>query len=153
MMSSNNLENNPKSILQTNIMRWNHDLKHFNKIKKFRCRYNKIEVKCIFKPNKFNDIFDHHPIKNSNTIKVINSINLKNEDLNPFYDNLRENDINNGFLLCYHYRIISKENNLNKLKNNLWYINNKYTIDDLMSSDHNEIIDKTLKNKSIIIYQ
>jgi len=62
---------------------------------------------------------------------------------------LRENDIENGILLCYHYRIISKENCINKLQNNLWYIQDGYTIDDLLSCDYPEIIDETLKYKTI----
>ena len=40
-------------------------------------------------------------------------INKKEDKLNSFYENLRENDIKNGILLCYHYRIISNENNIN----------------------------------------
>ena len=62
---------------------------------------------------------------------------------------MRENDIENGILLCYHYRIISEENSINKLKTNSWYIQNGYTIDDLMSCDYPEIIDETLKYKTI----
>jgi hypothetical protein len=51
-------------------------------------------------------------------------------------------------LLCYHYRIISNENNLNKFKNNSWYIRgNAGSLNDLKNSDHSEIIDETLKNK------
>ncbi len=66
-----------------------------------------------------------------------------------FYSNLREEDIKNGYLLCYHYRIISKENSINKLKTNSWYIQNGYTIDDLMTCDYPEIIDETLKYKCL----
>ena len=62
---------------------------------------------------------------------------------------MRENEIENEILLCYHYRIVSKENSINKLKNNLWYIQYGYTIDDLMSCDYPEIIDETLKYKII----
>ena len=55
----NSIKKNPKCLLETNIYRWNHDNKHVNtvnNIKKFRCRYNEIEVKCIFKPKNFNSI-------------------------------------------------------------------------------------------------
>ena len=47
MMSSNNRRKNPTNLLEENIYRWNHDLKHFNQIHKFRCRYNEIECKSI----------------------------------------------------------------------------------------------------------
>jgi len=149
MMSCNSKEKNPNSILLENIYRWNHDKKHPHIIKKFRCRYNKIEVKCIFKTDKFNSLTDHFPISQSDNIFTVDSISKEKQQLDTFYHNLRENNIKNGILLCYHYRIISRENCINKLKNNLWYIIDKYTIDNLMSCDYAEIIDETLKNKII----
>lgn len=147
MMSSNNIKKSPENILATNIYRWNHDKKHPNKIDKFRCRYDEIEVKCIFKPQYFNNIWDHHPKSQLHNPTIVNSINLNKENLNPFYTNLREKDINNGILLCYHYRIISVENSINKIKTNYWYKKNNYTVNDLMSSDNAEIIDTTIKDK------
>jgi hypothetical protein len=149
MMSCNKIQYNPKSLLETNIYRWNHNKRHINlrsNEPKFRCRYDKIEVKCIFKPRYFGDLNDHHPIKPivKNPI-IIESIHNKLHPLDPHYNNLRENDITNGFLLCYHYRIISVENCLLKIKNNIWY--KRYTLNDLLSNDYAEIIDETLKNK------
>ena len=148
MMSSNNREKNPKSILLENTYRWNHDKKHdSNNVRKFRCRYKSIEVKCIFKPSKFFDIKDHRPISIENNLVIVDGVN--NKTINTIrYNNLREKDINNGILLCYHYRIISRENNINKLKSNFWYINNKYALEDLMKSDHSEIEDETLNYKT-----
>ena len=147
MMSCNSIKKNPDSILLENTYRWNHNKKHPHKKRKFRCRYDEIEVKCIFKTNKFNSILDHHPSSKIGKIFVVDSITKKERQLNQLYKNLRENDIENGILLCYHYRIISEENSINKLKNNFWYIHNGYTIDDLMSSDYSEIVDETLKYK------
>ena len=148
IMSSNSIKNNPDSLLQTNVYRWNHDKRHINNINKFRCRYDAIEVKCIFKPRFFDDICVHHPIKQiSSDIIVVDSIKNKEEELNVFYKNLREINIQNGYLLCYHYRIVSIENCLNKIKNNIWYKN--YKLSDLLSSDHPEIIDNTLNFKKL----
>ena len=114
--------------------------------RKFRCRYDAIEVKCIFKPRFFNDIFMHNPLKPiSSNIKIVESIRNTNQPLDPFYKNLREKDIAEGYLLCYHYRIISVENCLHKIKHNFWY--KKYKLMDLLSNDYPEIIDETLKNK------
>jgi hypothetical protein len=147
MMACNNRQNNPKSILLENIYRWNHDKKHINimnSIPKFECRYNQIEVKCIFKAQKFNKIDIHHPSNPDGKVKIINSINKKEESLNPFYNNLREIDIRNAYLNCYHYRIISRENSKNKIKNAIY---KKFTLDDVMSFDYPELIDETLKNK------
>lgn len=151
LMSCNKIKKNPKNILTNIFYRWNHNYKHphKNNIHKFRCRYNSIEVKCIFKPDKFEKITDHFPESTNNNIICCNSINAQNDELKKFYNNLRENNINNGYLLCYHYRIISEENCQNKLKTNKWYIEDGYTLDDLMLSDYAEIIDFTIRNKYI----
>ena len=123
MMASNNIDKNPESVLETNIYRWNHDKRHpYNNVNnnhnasKFRCRYDSIEVKCIFRPNKFDLLSLHSPKHLNSQIKIVNSINKSPELLGSKYDNLREIDIKNGYMLCYHYRIISKENSINKLK-------------------------------------
>ena len=76
--------------------------------------------------------------------KIFRFKNTK-QQLDPFYKNLREIDIKEGYLLCYHYRIVSIENCLNKIKNNLFY--KKYKLKDLLSNDYPEIIDETLKYK------
>ena len=155
-MSCNNRKKNPKSILLENNYRWNHDLKHENTAKndlclkwpKFRCRYNRIECKCIFKTQKYDKIRHHIPIPDDKKKSIlVNGIDKKIDDYTQGYNKLREYKIKNGFLLCYHYRIISQENCLNKLSTSKWYIECKYTLDDLMSSDHPEIIDNTLRNK------
>ena len=123
---------------------------NINNIPKFRCRYDKIEVKCIFKPAYFNDVFDHHPIRPViDDLNVVNSIDNSVSKLDPWHHNLREIDIKEGIMVCYHYRIISQENNQKKLEQNYWYIQKGYTCDDLMSSDHPEIVDFTLKKKLI----
>jgi hypothetical protein len=151
MMSCNSINNNPESLLRTTIYRWDHDKKHLNNISnkhKFRCRYDSIEVKCIFKPKYFNKILMHnptHPICNSK-IKIVDGVKNEKQHLNSFYNNLREIDIKEGYLLCYHYRIISIENCLNKIKYNLLY--KTYKLEDLLSTDCPEIVDETLKYKS-----
>ena len=89
-----------------------------------------------------------------NNISIVNSINLEKELLTPFYPKLREKDIQGGKLLCHHYRIISKENSINKIKTSFWYIQDKYTLDDLHSSDYPEKIDMTMctRAKQLNIY-
>ena len=149
MMSCNSIKNNPESLLNTNIYRWNHDMKHINTVSfqhKFRCRYDIIEIKCIFKPYFFDNISDHTPTTpNTKNIKIVDGIQNLECPLSPYYFNLRENNIEQEYLLCYHYRIISIENCLNKIKNNVFYKN--YTLEDLLSNDYPEIIDETLKLK------
>ncbi len=153
MMSCNLLEKNPKSILKEITHRWNHDKRHPNEIHKFRCRYDSIEIKSIFKPQFFSCVSsmpgkDHHPHNHlGDTAQIRDGLENKPGELNPFYKNLRESDINTGLLLCYHYRIISIENCIHKLNTNRFY-RSRYLLQDLMKSDHPEVVDKTLKNKS-----
>jgi hypothetical protein len=142
MMGCNNRKKNPKSILKENIYRWNHDIKHY-KYKKigYNDPYTAIECKSIFKPKFFKNIKTHIPIQYlGEKNKIVNSIDLKTIT-GTKYKNFREIHIKIGYLLCYHYRIISEENSLNKIKNNIFY--KKYKINDLMSFDYSEIKDET----------
>jgi hypothetical protein len=90
MMSCNSIVENPKYLLQTNIYRWNHNNKHINNISnehKFRCRHKSIEVKCIFKPKYFDDIFYHHPINPvNNNVKIVDGVYNKYKKIDPFYN-------------------------------------------------------------------
>lgn len=149
MFGSGGQKKNPKSILESNIYRWNHDIEHPYPMKfaKFKCRYNKIEVKCIFKTNKFEIIHVHTPKKPLERVNIINSINLSRSNLTPFYNNLREEDIKNAYLVCHHYRIISEENSINKVKQSNLYRRLKITLNHLNLFDYSEIKDETLKNK------
>lgn len=151
MMSCNSLKKSPKNLLETNVYRWNHDLRHVNnvsKFKKYKCRYRVIEAKCIFKPRFFDDIFDHNPLEPVNkNLNIIESISNKSTKLNTFYKNLREKSIKTGYLLCYHYRIISIEKCREKLRKSAWYVD-VGNLQDLMSNDYAEIIDDTMKKKS-----
>lgn len=149
-MSFNSIEKNPESILNINIHRWNHDKKHSHSQFKFRCRYNKIEVKCIFKTEKFNKCKSHTPIDCNGNVITVNSINASPANLSIFHEKLREVDIEDGFLLCYHYRINSIEHALSKLKHNKYY--NPFSLEDLIEFDYPEILDDTLKNKYSLIY-
>lgn len=151
MMACNSIKSNPRSLLRTNIYRWNHDVRHENNRSyenKFRCRYDTIEVKCIFKPRFFAGIYDHYPVnQNCKDISVVESIRNTKRKLDGFHEKLREIDISDGFLLCYHYRLVSIENCLDKIKNNVWH--QKFNLEDLLSNDYPELMDETLKNKSV----
>ena len=81
MMACNNLDKNPESVLKTNVYRWNHNKKHPHKIQKFRCRFWNIEVKCIFKTEKFNNITDHYPSGiTSNNVVIIDQVAYITDD-------------------------------------------------------------------------
>lgn len=154
---------NPKSVLNNNIYRINYDKKYnfkCNSLKgknKFSIQNSgtQIQTKSIFKCNKFNCIHDknnpsdHYPVFPINqNLKIINSVNLLPIDLyDKDYNSINENLIKKSFLLCYHYRIISEEHALNKIKTNNWYIENNYSLKDLINNQSKDIIDYTLKNK------
>jgi hypothetical protein len=88
---------------------------------------------------------DHYPSGTIGKIRIVNSINKKKTKLSPFYYNLRETDIENGYLVCFHYRLISRESCLRKINTNKYYKN--FTLNDLMLCDYCEILDESLKNK------
>ena len=163
MMSAVN-KKNPKSVLETNIYRINYDKKPNYRCKsqygrgKFssQSRGTQIQCKCIFRCNKFNGIHDinkpsdHHPVfPNTKNIKWVESVN--NSKVHLYFtnrNNIVEKDINSSYLLCYHYRVISEEHAITKLKTNHWYIENGYTLQHLMRTCK-DIHDETLKYKSI----
>jgi len=149
MMSSNQRPKDPPSILQYLTTRWNHNLKHPHPHQWFkgRCRFHEIEVKCISKCAKINSLSLHHPI--GNNIHVVESVHCNNSELNPFFKKFRESHIKQATMLCYHYRVFSKESAKRK------FINNKLdgykfgNITYLLESDYSELEDEFMKNKSI----
>jgi len=147
-MSGANLENNPKSVLKSILYRHDNNKKHPHPVSKFRCRSVEIECKSIFKPSAFSHIQDHGP----NSKDSYNGVDLTKNRLKVkkgfyFFSHLRENDVKNGVFLCYHYRYISDENSKNKLKNNGWYINDKFSFNDLKTSSYPEIYDNSMLKK------
>ncbi|MBA42756.1 MAG: hypothetical protein CMF62_01960 [Magnetococcales bacterium] len=149
MFSCNNRKKDPKSLTKELLWRWDHDKKHPhpNNFFKGRCRYTSIDCKSIFKTSRFkflNKDSDHYPSGTIGNIRIVNSINKKKTKLNPFYYHLREKDIKNGYLVCFHYRLISQESCQRKIETNKYYKN--FKIEDLMLCDYCEIYDETLKN-------
>lgn len=151
MMAFNGIEQNPDCLLETNIYRWNHDKKHnglFGK-KKFRCRHEEIEVKCAFKTKSFDQCWDHGPKEDDfSDVKVVDGVYNRGATLGPFYRRLREKDISQAFLLCFHYRVVSKQQCVDKLIGSQPSDYASIDPEDLMSSDFPEIIDNTLCLKS-----
>lgn len=147
-MSGANLKNNPKSVLKDIVYRHDNDKKHPHSVGKFRCRFKEIECKCIFRPSLFTSIRDHGPDSEDSH----NGVDLTKNRLRLnvtcyFFSNLREKDVKNGVFLCYHYRYISDENSMNKLKTNGWYINDGFSFNDLKTSSYPEIYDDSILKK------
>jgi hypothetical protein len=155
MMGCNKRENDPKSLLIENNMRWNHNKKHPSNWKKNRCRYQLIGCKYIFRSSHFKAMSCHEPIIDNTQRRIfrtVDSINRTMTVLDSNYRKLREHHIKNGYILCYHYRIISMES----LKRKHFIFDNKkfcggggYKLkpERMMRSDHNEVLDNTLANK------
>lgn len=149
MMSANGRQRNPDSLLLETTHRWDHDRRHENAVsdhQKFRCRYDEIEVKSIFRPEKFGFLADHNPYGARGDIVCIDSVDNEPAPLNPVHRNLREADIARAFLVCYHYRVYSVESARQKMQSSLFY--GAYTLDDIMSADHPELVDETLARKT-----
>ena len=109
---------------------------------------NQIEVKSISKCDKIKELTLHHPVT-TKSITSIDSIYCNSCQLNPFYKNLREEDIQNAYFLCYHYRIFSIESAKRKMINNKLDGYKMQNLRFLMQSDYSELFDDFMKNKSI----
>lgn len=148
MMSSNGINKSPKSILETNVYRWDHNIKHLNSVtnnKKFRCRYDQIETKAIFQPKYFDNISDYGPSKPIYRVMMVDSIDANPFHETIFYESLREDSIKKGYLLCYHYGIISREDCVKRFNSD----KSSFSLEEMLSSDYNEIFDKTLRIKTV----
>jgi len=151
MMASNNLEFDPPSLLQGLPYRWNHDLRHPNPTNNYKskCWYDYIHCKCIFKGNKFTSFHNHAPYFDSSELIAVDSIYGKRYDpiYHP-YDNLRETDISQAYFICNHYRVISKQSCIRKCAENK-LPGYQSDFKDIFSADYPEVLDETLKKKSI----
>lgn len=156
MMARNKRVKNPESLLQDVTHRWNHDINHIQTIKsttqKFVPMYHAIGTKAIFNPKKFTRLQVHSPVppEDFENIKAVDSVHLK-----PFkmvlgherYKEFREHDISSAVLLCYHYRFCSEEHIYYKHQNTVYNFEN---IEACLNYDYPDLIDNTLRDKSIL---
>jgi hypothetical protein len=155
MFGSSGNQKTPESILKSCVYRWNYDKKHPHPFKsvKHQCRYHKIEVKCIIKPEKFLCVSasPHHPTNpvKPNGYVSVNSVNGAVSKIDPFYANLRNKDISRAILTCNHYRYYSRE--FMQQKCNSSHIDQRYTtkhaLRDMLAADYNEILDTSISSK------
>ena len=161
MFGSNGEDRNPKQVLTDTIWRWDHDKKHPHpeeamKIWKHRCcKYDKIEVKSIFKTEAFAKLTTHCPSDPTREINIVDGVdNIQNYMNDPeteiWYHNLREESIDRAYLACNHYRNISKEQMKQKADDShlpLYRVKNCYELQ--LQSDFSEKEDEFIKNKAI----
>ena len=152
---SNGRNKNPQNVLIDTTWRWNHDLKHPHPSnwEKGCCKYDKIEVKSIFRTSKFKELVTHCPKGAIGNVKIVDGVDkiLPYEDeVQIWYHNLREENIERAYLTCNHYRTISKQQMKQKSDDShlpLYRINNCYELQ--LQSDYSEVEDTLLKNKAI----
>ena len=150
---------NPTSVLRNNVYRLNYDQKpNFTcdskqSTGKFSTQLSGriTKIKSIFKCDVFDSILgnDHTPcLPCKNKIISLESIKNSFDKYQNINLNLTESKIQNSFLLCYHYRVISEEICKKKLSTNNWYIENGYKLSHLLKGDRS-IMDNTMKYKSV----
>jgi len=152
MMGFQGREKDPESLLMELDHRWNHDKRHPNKVKnhKFRCRYNSIEYKSIWRPSAFREWGLHTPEKPLASPLYMDSVHntlVEGPVVDTAY-HLSELDIHIGHLLCYHYRTTSKEHARRKTlhqSQELYQKENAY--EGILSNDFNEVQDDTVKKR------
>lgn len=161
LFGSNGQDRNPKNVLTETTWRWNHDLKHPHSEQAMRiwphrkCKYDKIEVKSIFRPEKFNKLTTHCPSDPVGKVNIVDGVdnidNYMNEpETEIWYHNLREDSIRRAFLACNHYRNISKEQMEQKANDShlpLYRVDNCVNLQ--LESDFSEIEDTFMKEKAI----
>ncbi len=148
MMACGEREEDPESLLLEIRHRWNHDLRHPHPYgwHKGRCRYEAIEVKSLFRSSAYAFIDNQHcPRTPVARIKCANSVRCEPALLNSHHSNLRERDIEEAYMVCYHYRLISRQSCQRKQMAN----DEKYHVatDSIMASDHAEVRDDTMGQK------
>lgn len=151
MMACNHREKNPPSLLQGIVHRWDHDKKHphSKKWKKGRCRYDEIEVKSIFKGEAASKIDIHHPRAYKERIMAIDSVYNNAKPIRPLYKGLHETEIAHARMLCFHYRIFSKEECALKLEGSKLAGYKEASFADLWVTDYAEKEETFLREKSI----
>ncbi|MEM8863535.1 MAG: hypothetical protein AAGD96_34950, partial [Chloroflexota bacterium] len=154
MMASGGREKDPTNLLCELTYRWDHDLRHPKAVwGKAQCKYEQIEVKCIFRPQNVSFIATHHPIVfDEADFDVVDSIQNEPAAHDLYHPNLRNVDIENGYLLCYHYRVVSTESAARKIESHTKLRGEggyaAYSPEVIMAHDYAEIVDETLKLKT-----
>ena len=157
MMGFQGREKDPNSLLLETSYRWNHDKRHpvlseSQHSHKYRCRYDSIEYKCIYKPSKFKKWGVHIPTDCNKSTLHLDSVH--NDIITPTKKttyHLSESDITKAPFVCYHYRTTSKEHARRKCvhQNNSQYKEDgQYEL--LLSNDYNEVNDNTVKDRVLL---
>lgn len=149
MMAGGGRIRDPESLLSGVVERWNHDAHHPHPRgwHKGRCRFDEIEVKSAFRSDAFSSIDNAHCPRNPcKEIACVESVYGTRSELNSLYKNLRERDIANGHLLCYHFRLPSFESCCRKAATSR-FGGYRVSPETMWLTDYSEIVDPTLRTK------
>jgi len=156
MMACNGREKNPKKLLEELTYRWDYDKIHTNPYKWNQGDYweKRILGKSITRANVIKRMLVHKPtVNNLYTLRSASGATGKIDSYDIWHENYGNEALENSVLVCYHYRIYSRESVRRKIKyfkKFREYRSNKPTEKILMRTDYPEIIDETMKNKSLI---
>lgn len=149
MFSFNKRETDSKHLIHDYCWRWNHDKKHPHPNNSFknRCRYKGIEHKSIFRSSHFKPGNPHSPIPIKKKYTVTDSV-YNSKKFRPYHI-VRENIINDAFMICNHYRFTSIEAIKRKCNPNAYniYASMKNCVEDCILSDYPEVYDDRLSKK------
>ena len=116
LFTRNKRVENPKDVILETTWRWSQDKSHRppKPTKKFGCRKDIVEIKCIWRASHYRQMHCHYPCKcvSDNEI-VVSSVAMEPDGVEPWrgtiYKGLTEKKIKDAYMLCNHYRIVSEE--------------------------------------------
>lgn len=158
LFTRNKRVENPKDVILDTTWRWSQDMKHKppKPTKKFGCRKDIVEIKCIWRASHYRQMHCHYPCKCvSKNELVVSSVDMEPDGVEPWrgtiYKGLTEKKIENAFMLCNHYRIVSEEHAKEKcFEDSCTLYTNKHEpniLENALLSDYPDIEDTNLKVK------
>ncbi|MAP67603.1 MAG: hypothetical protein CMF80_07895 [Candidatus Marinimicrobia bacterium] len=158
MFTRNKRVENPKDVIMDTVWRWSQDKRHPppKPTKKFGCRKEQMEVKCIWRASHYRQMHCHYPCKccTENEV-VVSSVDMEPDGVEPWrgtiYKNLTEKKVENAWMLCNHYRIVSEEHAKGKCyEDSCTLYTNKAEeniLENALLADYPDVKDLCLRNK------
>jgi len=158
MFTRNKRVENPKDVVMDTTWRWSQDKAHRppKPTKKFGCRKEQIEVKCIWRAGHYKQMHCHYPCKccTANEV-VVSSVDMEPDGVEPWrgtiYKGLTEKKIESAWMLCNHYRIVSEQHAKEKCyENSCTLYTNTFEpniLENALMADYPDVEDLCLKKK------
>lgn len=158
MFTRNKRVENPKDVVMDTTWRWSQDKRHPppKPTKKFGCRKEQIEVKCIWRASHYQQMHCHFPYGpcTENEV-VVSSVDMEPDSVSlgrgTIYNGLTEKKIENAWMLCNHYRIVSEQHAKEKCyENSCTLYTNTFEpniLENALLADYPDVEDLCLKKK------